>query len=151
MRPHRQQPTRLPRPWDSPSENTSGLPLPSPMHESEKWKGSRSVVSNSSRPHGLQPTRLLCPWDFPGKSTGAGCHCFLVRCFNCAQLFGTLWTVAHLAPLSMGILQARILEWVAMSSSRRSSWPRDWTFVSYVSCIGKWLPYNQCHLGSPSH
>ena len=51
-----------------------GLPFPSPMHESEKWKWSRSVVSNSSRPHGLQPTRLLCPWDFPGKSTGVGCH-----------------------------------------------------------------------------
>ena len=52
----------------------SGLPFPSPMHESEKWKGSRSVVSNSSRPPGLQPTRLLRPWDFPGKSTGVGCH-----------------------------------------------------------------------------
>ena len=44
------------------------------MPESEKWKGSCSVVSNSSRPHGLQPTRLLCPWDFPGKITGVGCH-----------------------------------------------------------------------------
>ena len=30
----------------------------------------------------------------------------------------TLWTVAHQAPLSMGILQARILEWVPMPSSR---------------------------------
>ena len=29
------QPTRLPRPWDSPGKNTSGLPFPSPMHESE--------------------------------------------------------------------------------------------------------------------
>ena len=29
------------------------------MHESEKWKWSRSVVSDSSRPHGLLPTRLL--------------------------------------------------------------------------------------------
>ena len=29
-----------------------------------------------------------------------------------------------------GILQTRILEWVAMLSSRRSSWPRDWTHVS---------------------
>ena len=45
------------------------------MHESEKWKWSHSVVSNSSRPHGLQPTRLLHPWDLPGKSTGVGCHC----------------------------------------------------------------------------
>ena len=50
------------------------LPFPSPVHESEKWKCSRSVVSDSSQPHGLQPTRLLCPWDFPGKSTGVGCH-----------------------------------------------------------------------------
>ena len=55
----------------------SGLPFPSPMHENEKWKWSRSVVSDSSQPHGLQPTRLLCPWDFPGKSTGVGCHCLL--------------------------------------------------------------------------
>ena len=54
-----------------------GLPFPSPMHESEKWKWSHSVVSNSLRPHGLQPTRLLCPWDFPGKRTGVGCHCLL--------------------------------------------------------------------------
>ena len=44
------------------------------MHESEKRKGSLSVVSDSLTPHGLQPTRLLCPWDFPGKSTGVGCH-----------------------------------------------------------------------------
>ena len=37
----------------------SGLPLPSPMGESEKGKWSCSVVSDSPRPHGLQPTRLL--------------------------------------------------------------------------------------------
>jgi len=58
-------------------EHWSGLPFPSPMHESEKWKWSRSVVYDSQRPHGLQPSRLLCPWDFPGKSTGVGCHCLL--------------------------------------------------------------------------
>ena len=52
----------------------SRLPFPSPMHESEKWKGSRSVMSDSSQPHGLQPTTLLRPWDSPGKSTGVGCH-----------------------------------------------------------------------------
>ena len=58
-------------------EHWSGLPFPSPMHENEKWKWSRSVVSDSCWPHGLQPTRLLHPWDFPGKSTGVGCHCLL--------------------------------------------------------------------------
>ena len=36
-----------------------------------------------------------------------------------------------------GILQARILEWVAISFSRASSWSRDWTQVSYVSCTGR--------------
>ena len=58
-------------------EHWSGLPFPSPTHKSEKWKWSRSVMSDSLQPHGLQPTRLLRPWDFPGKSTGVGCHCLL--------------------------------------------------------------------------
>ena len=58
-------------------EHWSGLPFPSPMHQSEKWKWSRSVVSNPQRPHGLQPSRLLRPWHFPGNSTGVGCHCLL--------------------------------------------------------------------------
>ena len=53
----------------------SGLPFPSPAHESEKWKWSCSVVSDPQRPHGLQPPRLLRPWEFAGKSTGVGCHC----------------------------------------------------------------------------
>ena len=34
-----------------------------------------------------------------------------------------------------GIFQARILEWVAISYSRESSWPRYWTYGSYDSCI----------------
>ena len=60
-------------------EHWSGLPFPSPMHESEKWKWSCSVVSDPQRPHGLQTSRLLCPWDFLGKSTGVGCHCLLLQ------------------------------------------------------------------------
>ena len=68
----RQAPPSLGFSWQ---EYWSGLPFPSPVHESEKWKWSRSVMSNPQQPHGLQPTRLLRPWDFPGRSTGAGCHC----------------------------------------------------------------------------
>jgi len=37
------------------------------------------------------------------------------------------------------LFQARILEWVAISSSRGSSWPRDRTSSSCVSCIGRWI------------
>ena len=66
-------------------EHWSGLPFPSPMHESEKWKWSRSVVSDSSWPHGLQPSRFLRPWDFPGKSSGVGCHC-LLQCYTAHTL-----------------------------------------------------------------
>ena len=49
------------------------------------------------------------------------------------RLFSTPWIVAHQAPLSMGILQARILEWVAMPSSRGSSQPKDRTQVSCIA------------------
>ena len=41
-----------------------------------------------------------------------------------------------------GILQARILEWVAKPSSRGASWLRDWTHISYVSCIGRGVLYH---------
>ena len=60
-------------------EHRSGLPFPSPMQESEKWKWSRSVMSDPQQSHGLQLSRLLHPWDFPGKSTGVRCHCLLPR------------------------------------------------------------------------
>ena len=52
---------------------------------------------------------------------------------HCVQLFVTPWMAAHQASLSMGILQARILEKVAMPSSRGSSWPRNWIGVSCIA------------------
>ena len=47
-----------------------------------------------------------------------------------------------------GILQARILEWVAISSSRASSRPRDQTHVSY---IGRWILYHWATREANSH
>ena len=41
-----------------------------------------------------------------------------------------------------GISQARMLDWVSTSSSRASSWPRNQTCVSYVSCTGWWILYH---------
>ena len=55
-----------------------------------------------------------------------------VHVLSCICLFATTWTVTQQAPLSMGIFQARILEWVAMPSLRGSSQPRDWIQVSYM-------------------
>ena len=54
----------------------------------------------------------------------------LVACY--VWLFVTPWTVACQAVLSMGILQARILDWIAMSSSREFSQSSNRT---HVSCI----------------
>ena len=41
-----------------------------------------------------------------------------------------------------GMFQARILEQMATSYSRRSSQPRDWLHVSCISCISKWILYH---------
>ena len=57
--------------------------------------------------------------------------------------FGTPWTVAHQASLSMNFFfQARILEWAVISSSRKSSWPRNRTHIFCVSCISKQILYH---------
>ena len=62
-------------------------------------------------------------WDLIYKGTDLkGSHFLLpspseLRVLSHVQLFGTPWTVAHQAPLSMGFSQARILERVAISSS----------------------------------
>ena len=77
------------------------------------------------RPHRRQPTRLPRPWDSPGKNTGVGCH-FLLQCMKVksqrevAQSCPTLSDPMDCSPPGSsihGILQARTLEWVAISFS----------------------------------
>ena len=58
---------------------------------------------------------------------------YVLSCFSHVWLFATLWTVGRQAPLSIGILQARILEWVAMPSSKESSQPRNRIQVSHTA------------------
>ena len=74
VRPQRWQPTRLPRPWDSPGKNTGvGCHF---LLQCMKVKSEREVLSHVwllATPW----TTLLHPWDFPGKSIGVGCHCLL--------------------------------------------------------------------------
>ena len=72
----------------------------------------------------------------------------VLSCFSRVQLRVTPWTAAHPASLSMGILQVRILAWVAMPSSRGSSQPRDRT---HISCIPGGFLFYQSPWGSPIH
>ena len=54
-------------------------------------------------------------------------------------VFATPWTITHQISLSMEFSRQEILEWVAISYSRGSFQPRDWTHVSCVSWIGRWI------------
>ena len=82
VRRHRRQPTRLRRPWGSPSKNT-GVGCHFLLQCMKVRSGSEAA--QSSRPHGLQPTRLLRPWDSPGKSTGVGCHYYNIENYICGK------------------------------------------------------------------
>ena len=87
-------------------------------------------MSNSVRPHRWQPTRLPRPWDSPGKNTGVGFH-FLLQCMKvkseseATQSCPTLsYPIDSSPPGSAisGILQARTLEWVAISFFNAWKW-----------------------------
>ena len=78
----------------------------------------------------------FCTTESPEKPIVSLLLLLLSR-FSHVGLWVTLWTAAPQAPLFMGILQARKLEWVAMPSSKGSSQPRDQTHVSCVSCTGR--------------
>ena len=70
-------------------------------------------------------------------------HCYLhAQSLSCVWLFATTRVVARQASLSMGFSQARMLEWITISSSRGIFWPRDRTHVSSVPCIGRQILYH---------
>ena len=77
VRPCRWQPSRLPRPWDSPGKNTGvgcHFLLQCIKVKSESEVAQSCLTLSDPMDYSLQ---LLRPWDFPGKSTGVGCHCLL--------------------------------------------------------------------------
>ena len=64
--------------------------------------------------------------------------------FSRVSLFGTPWTVTHQAPLCMGFLRQEYWSGLPFPSPGDLPRPRDWTCVSYVSCIaGDSLPLSQ--------
>ena len=75
-------------------------------------------------------------------------HRCVLSQFNRVWLFASLWTVAR---------QTFLCPWDPLDKntgvdghalSRGSSWPRNWTHVSYVSCINRQVLYHERHLGS---
>ena len=88
---------------------------------------------------------LLCPntalFEDHQQLPRLVCVCVCVCVFSHIQLFVTPWTVAHGSSVHR-ISQARILEWITISSSRGSSQSRDRTLVSHVFCTGRQILYH---------
>ena len=73
-----------------------------------------------------------------------------VKSLTPVQLFDTPLDCSPPGSSVHGILQARILEWVAMPSSKGSSSPRDRTWVTCISCLAGRLLYLLSHQGNPN-
>ena len=99
---------------------------------------------------GLTQTVALPPDDVLLPHPVGHSHAFN-PCLLLVQSCRTLWDATDCSsPGSVhGVLQARMLECVAVPSSRGSSQPRCRTWVSYISCIGRHVPYPYRHLGNP--
>ena len=186
VRPHRRQPTRLPRPWDFPGKNTgvgchfllqcmkvksesevvqSCLTLSDPMDcslpgssvhgifqaEVLEWGAISFSLSSLNCPLknpfllflSYLPSASSFPFPFPDFLFSfflllAVCMLSHLSCVQLCELID-----CSLPGFSVhGMSQAKILEWVAISSSRGSSQPRSRTCISYSSCIDGWVLYH---------
>ena len=163
VRPHRRQPTRLPRPWDSPGKNTGvGCHF---LLQCMKLKSESEIAQSCPTPTTpwTAAYRALLSMGFSRQEYWSGVplpsphcmiyvyislihfilqqkltqHCKATLCMHAKLLQPclTLHDAMHsrLPGSSVhGALQARILQWVAVPSSRGSSQPRDQTCGSCV-------------------
>ena len=126
VQPHRRQPTRLSRPWDSPGKNTGvGCYF---LLQCMKVKSESEVAQ--SCPTLSDPMDCSLPgssihWDFPGKSAGVGCHC-LLQCMKVksesevTQSCPTPSDPMDCSPPGSSVhrvFQGRVLEWGAIAFS----------------------------------
>ena len=86
--------------------------------------------------------------DWATEHTHIDVCAWVLSHFSHVWVFVALWTVALQAHLSMGILQARILGWVAMPFSRRSPQSMDQTRGS-ISCLASLQRISSTHGSNP--
>ena len=101
-------------------------------HVSSRWLG-----KNLSARSDLDPTWKMKGWN-PESSTFRDGKVKVLVVQSCPTLCDPM-NCSSPGSSVHGIFQVRILEWVANSSSRGSSWTRDPT---HVSCIGRRIPYH---------
>ena len=128
--------------------------IQSPRHQQRpalwgQWSQGCCVNSSVLVPHGWLTADYPA---FPRSILDVQCVCVRVSVWAHAQLCQTLCDPMDCGPPGSsvhGILQARILEWVAISSSRGSSRPRFQTCISCISSIGRQVLYQLSRYGSP--
>ena len=119
-------------PW---TEEPGGLQSMGSLRVGHNWATSLSLFTFMHWRRKWQRTPVFLPGESQGRGSLVGC-----RQSMGSHRVGHDWSdLAAAAAVSVhGILQARILEWVAMPSSRVSSQPRDWT---HISCVARWILY----------
>ena len=132
------QPTRLPRPWDSPGKNTGvGCHFLLWCMKVKSQSEVAQLCPTPSDPMDCSLPGFSVHGIFPDKSTGVGCHC-LLQCMKVksqGEVTQLCTILSDLMDCSLpgssvhGIFQARVLEWGAIAFSN-SSWvisnPKRW-------------------------
>ena len=111
------------------SERTMRLQLLEGLSQPYIWPAYQRACAGSHR------TKAVDHFSLSFSAAVLTCYYWWV-CVLVTQLFPTLCYPMDCSPPGFsvyGILQARILEWIAMPSSRGSSQPRDWTQISYIA------------------
>ena len=138
VQPHRRQPNRFPHPWDSPGKNTGvGCHF---LLQCMKVQSEREVTQSCptlSDPMDCSlPGSSILAWRIPWTEANL---CVLAQ--SCPSLCNSM--ACSLPDSSVhGILQARTLEWAAISLSREPFSPRGWTLISRIFCMGRQI---LCH------
>ena len=134
--------------WANPSASRQGL-ISDPANHAESSEGSQGISGTPSiNPHlFLQHHPKCMPVTMSVGKLQNSESVNVSTCLHAKSLQSCLTLCNPLDSSSPGssvhgILQARILESVAMLSSRESSWPRDQTYVFYVFCIGRRVLYH---------
>ena len=119
-------------------------PLSMGLSRQEYWSGLPCPPPGDLPDSGIKPMCLASPalagGFFTTSTTQEALYCSSVQFSSVAQSCTTLCNPMDCSPSGSsvhGIVQARILEWVAISSSRESSQPMNQTHTSYVSFIGR--------------
>ena len=122
--------------WNSHTEGDGGL-----SSCKQLWKWVQSVWLKAKRTTHSTGLQLI-------KFNSTEMLCCAQSLLSCLTLSDDMDRSPAGSPIH-GILQARMLEWIAMPSSRGSSRPRDQTCVSSVSRTGRQVLYGYHYLGSP--